>query len=101
MLEFPDFLLVYQVSARKLPCHHDSLPLVHITSVVLCCFAVALIVRVKDSWPQVSVEKEKERQWVMDTTEHLAPHWHPLAKGAAVPVHFGPLEFVVWAEGIA
>lgn len=51
MLEFPDFLLVYQVSARKLPCHHDSLPLVHITSVVLCCFAVALIVRVKDSWP--------------------------------------------------
>lgn len=37
----------------------------------------------------------------MDTTEHLAPHWHPLAKGAAVPVHFGPLEFVVWAEGIA
>lgn len=25
----------------------------------------------------------------------------PLAKGAAVPMHFGPLEFVVWAEGIA
>lgn len=30
----------------------------------------------------------------MDSTEHLA-------KGVAVPVHFCPLEFVVWTEGIA
>lgn len=37
MLEFPDFLLVYQVSAGKLPCHQDSLLLIHITSAVWFC----------------------------------------------------------------
>lgn len=40
MLEFPDFLLVYQVSAGKLPCHQDSVLLIHITSLVLFCSCI-------------------------------------------------------------
>lgn len=40
VLKFPDFLLVYQVSAGKLPCHQDALLLIHITSAVLFCSCI-------------------------------------------------------------
>lgn len=40
MLEFPDFFLVYQVSARKLPCHQDSLMSYYICCAVLFCSGI-------------------------------------------------------------